>query len=37
VDGAVIVVENIFRKLSEHSASRDRETIRATILEQQSA
>src|SRR5215510_6257580 len=33
VDGAVIVVENIFRKLSEHSESRDRETIRATILE----
>jgi heavy metal efflux system protein len=29
VDGAVIVVENIFRKLSEHSESRDRETIRA--------
>ena len=32
VDGAVIVVENIFRKLSEPGVSRDRDTLRATIL-----
>lgn len=33
VDGAVIVVENVFRKLSEHHGPRTKETIRATILE----
>src|SRR5436309_7894111 len=32
VDGAVIVVENVFRKLSEHHGARTKETIRATIL-----
>src|SRR4029077_12086488 len=38
VDGAVIVVENIFRKLSEHSShqpnfKRDRKALKAVILE----
>ncbi|HKA53101.1 MAG TPA: CusA/CzcA family heavy metal efflux RND transporter [Candidatus Binatia bacterium] len=33
VDGAVIVVENIFRQLSEHSQVRDREALRATVLD----
>jgi cobalt-zinc-cadmium resistance protein CzcA len=32
VDGAVIVVENIFRRLSEHHQARDRDSIRQTIL-----
>lgn len=32
VDGAVIVVENIFRELSEHSQKRDREGMRTAIL-----
>jgi len=32
VDGAVIVVENIFRDLSEHAHARDREALRETIL-----
>ncbi len=33
VDGAVIVVENIFRQLSGHREPRDRDSIRATIEE----
>ena len=33
VDGAVIVVENVFRKLSEHGEARRREMMRATILD----
>src|SRR5262249_16660412 len=33
VDWAVIVVENIFRQLSEHSQVRDREALRATVLD----
>ena len=33
VDGAVIVVENIFRRLSHHSGPRDRQSIAAVIQE----
>ncbi|TMQ01537.1 MAG: efflux RND transporter permease subunit [Verrucomicrobia bacterium] len=33
VDGAVIVVENVFRKLSEHEHKTDRQTVRHLILE----
>src|SRR5262249_18095273 len=33
VDGAVIVVENIFRRLSERGATHHRETMRTIILE----
>lgn len=33
VDGAVIVVENVFRKLSAHRHARDRETVRHLIQE----
>ena len=33
VDGAVIVVENVFRKLSEHEHKTDRHTVRELILE----
>src|SRR5207247_3496045 len=33
VDGAVIVVENVFRRLSEHNELRQRETLRTIILE----
>lgn len=33
VDGAVIVIENIFRNLSMRSQGRDRESIRSTIIE----
>ena len=33
VDGAVIVVENVFRKLAEHQEPRNHESIRQTILE----
>src|SRR2546428_10830863 len=33
VDGAVIVVENIFRKLSEHEHSTHREKVRELILQ----
>src|SRR5262249_33000741 len=33
VDGAVIVVENVFRHLSEGEPTRDRETIRSRILD----
>jgi cobalt-zinc-cadmium resistance protein CzcA len=33
VDGAVIVVENIFRELSEHHGERSRESLRAVILD----
>src|SRR2546430_14095876 len=33
VDGAVIVVENVFRKLSEHEHKTDRLTVRDLILE----
>src|SRR5437870_5922285 len=33
VDGAVIVVENVFRKLSEHEHKTDRHTVRDLILE----
>ena len=33
VDGAVIVVENIFRHLSEHTQTRDRESLRTAILD----
>jgi cobalt-zinc-cadmium resistance protein CzcA len=33
VDGAVIVVENVFRKLAEHHQPRNHESIRQTILE----
>ncbi len=33
VDGAVIVVENIFRRLSEHTQTRDRESLRTAILD----
>ena len=33
VDGAVIIVENVFRKLSEHEHKTDRQTVRHLILE----
>src|SRR6266478_6162290 len=33
VDGAVIVVENIFRKLSEHHHAHDRKQMRSVIME----
>jgi len=33
VDGAVIVVENIFRKLSEHHHAHDRQQMRSVIME----
>jgi heavy metal efflux system protein len=33
VDGAVIVVENIFRKLSEHDKARDRNSLSESVLE----
>src|SRR5207247_7630606 len=33
VDGAVIVVENIFRHLSDHTQARDRESLRTAILD----
>jgi cobalt-zinc-cadmium resistance protein CzcA len=33
VDGAVIVVENVFRKLSEEHSAGDRRSLRATVLE----
>src|SRR5438128_10519812 len=33
VDGAVIVVENIFRKLSEHHQAHDRQQMRSVIME----
>src|SRR5262249_9531161 len=33
VDGAVIVVENVFRKLSEHGRMSDRGFVRHTVLE----
>ena len=33
VDGAVIVVENVFRQLSEHEHKTDRQTVRHLILE----
>jgi cobalt-zinc-cadmium resistance protein CzcA len=33
VDGAVIVVENVFRRLSQHSELHQRETLRTIILE----
>jgi cobalt-zinc-cadmium resistance protein CzcA len=33
VDGAVIVVENIFRELSEHGQTRDLNSLRAAILD----
>jgi heavy metal efflux system protein len=33
VDGAVIVVENVFRTLAEHGRTRDRESVRHAILD----
>jgi len=33
VDGAVIVVENVFRTLAKHGRTRDRESVRRAILE----
>jgi heavy metal efflux system protein len=33
VDGAVIVVENVFRTLAQHGREKDRETVRRAILE----
>ena len=33
VDGAVIVVENVFRTLAEHGRTRDRESVRQAILD----
>lgn len=33
VDGAVIVVENVFRRLSDHAGARDSDSLRGTIID----